>query len=311
MKIANFFILFLLCASNIFAQQPNILVKSKVDKRVITVGELIKYTLLIEKDENIQVQVPGYGVDLGSFEIHDYKGIKQQRTKKGRVLIQTEYIITTYDTGEYKIPPITIEYTMPDKKTKKIYSQEIKIKVKPTMPQNAKDIKDIKPPINLKVDLSKYLWILTVIFLILLLGIIGIMHWNKMKKSPLEENIKYIRPPHEIAYEQLNRIEKSTLLAQGLIKEYYTQLSDVIRQYIESRYKIDALELTTQELIKEMKIRELNEEHIELIQHFLEECDLVKFAKYIPHKDEINRIIEVAREIVDRTKISVAQEILV
>ncbi|MEW6095702.1 MAG: BatD family protein [bacterium] len=304
MRIINFFILFLLITSQVFAHQSNILVESKVDKAIITVGELIKYTLIIEKDDNVQVKLPGPGANLGSFEIRDYKKIEKQKTQKGKLLLQTEYIITTYDTGEYKIPPITIEYSLPDKQTKKIHSQEIKIEVKPTMPQDAKDIKDIKPPVDIKLDLSKYLWILLVIFLILLVGIIGIMYWNKRKKLPLEEELEDIRPPHEIAYEALSKIELSDLLAQGLIKEYYIQVSEVIRQYIESRYKISALESTTQELIAEIKISKMEEGHIELIQNFLEECDLVKFAKYIPHQNEITKIIESAKEIVDKTKVS-------
>lgn len=222
MKIVRFLILFLLINPQVFAQQPEILVESKVDKAIITIGEPIKYTL----------------------------------------------------------------------------------------PQDAKDIKDIKPPVQIKEDLSKYLWILLVIFLILLLGIIGLIYWNKRMKPPLEEKIESIKSPQEIAYEALNKIETSNLLSQGLIKEYYIQVSDVIRQYIESRYKIGALESTTQELIEKMNIRKIEEEHLKLIQHFLEKCDLVKFAKYIPPQEETTKVIRLANEIIDRTKISVKEEVL-
>ncbi|MEW6618071.1 MAG: BatD family protein [bacterium] len=288
------FFAFLFISSCVFAQEPEITVK--VDKPIITIGDPIKYTLVIEKDNNVQITPPE--IKPGNFEILNYKELKPQKTRN-KILIQYEYIITTYQTGKFKIPAVIIEYILPNKEKRKIHSQEIKIEVKSVLPQNAKDIKDIKPPVEIKADLTKWIWILIIIFLILLISVIGLIYWNKRKKPPLEQEVEVIRPPHEIAYEQLNKIRTSNLLTQGLVKEYYIQISDVIRQYIERRYKINALELTTQELIEKMKINLIGQDYVNLVNNFLKECDLVKFAKYIPHKEEINTVIERAKGIID------------
>ena len=110
------------------------------------------------------------------------------------------------------------------------------------------------------------------------------------------------RPPHEIAYEELERIESLSFLEQGLIKKHYTEISEVIRRYIGHRFGIITMELTTGELIDSLADEELDGSMISTIRVFLEECDLVKFAKFIPGEDQTSTSLPRARSIVDETK---------
>jgi hypothetical protein len=89
------------------------------------------------------------------------------------------------------------------------------------------------------------------------------------------------------------------LVAQGEMKIYHTEISHVIRQYIAARYHIPALEMTTQELLDCLQPENIP---IELVSHFLTNCDLVKFARYSPMKPEAHERMEEARRIVDETK---------
>ena len=107
------------------------------------------------------------------------------------------------------------------------------------------------------------------------------------------------RQPHEIAYEQLNRIEGMNWIAQGEMKVYHTEISLVIRQYIAARYQIPALELTTQELLDRLQPEDMPQE---LVRGFFTNSDLVKFARYNPTKPEAHERMEEARRIIDETK---------
>ncbi|MFQ5753479.1 MAG: hypothetical protein ACE5HI_15930, partial [bacterium] len=100
-----------------------------------------------------------------------------------------------------------------------------------------------------------------------------------------------------------NALKDSSLLADGKAKEFYIQISDIIRRYIEGRYFIVALELTTFEVIEKLKYSDVTPEIVQLIQEFLEFCDLVKFAKYQPADEENSDMIDKAFEVVERSKL--------
>ena len=86
--------------------------------------------------------------------------------------------------------------------------------------------------------------------------------------------------------DELKSLAEMNLIEKGMIKEYYIKLSDIIRCYIERKYGILAIDRTTYELYQEMRIKKIERLHIDTIRDFLEDCDLVKFAKYIPGQKE-------------------------
>ena len=95
-------------------------------------------------------------------------------------------------------------------------------------------------------------------------------------------------PAHQIAYNELENLRALNLISEGRIKEYYYRLSNIVRHYIESRFKLMAPERTTEEFLAEMTVTDrLTGMHKELISNFLEHCDMVKFAAYGPDTREI------------------------
>ncbi len=103
--------------------------------------------------------------------------------------------------------------------------------------------------------------------------------------------------------EELAAIKESSILEEGKVEEFYIQISEVIRRYVEGRYFIIAMELTTFELIEDLKRSGILDEDIQLFNEFLSTCDLVKFAKYKPTNAKNSATLDKAVEIVERTKL--------
>ena len=111
------------------------------------------------------------------------------------------------------------------------------------------------------------------------------------------------RPAHVIAYEELHELKEEDLPHKGLVKEYYSRLSDIARHYLENRFLYRAPEMTTEEFLVSIKeAKELKKDQKKLLKNFLSHCDMVKFAKYGPSKKEIDESYESAEELVDETK---------
>ncbi|UCE18303.1 MAG: BatD family protein [Gemmatimonadota bacterium] len=298
------YLLALLCFTSLgYAQQERILVESSVDRSTITVGDPITYTLSITRAESVKVEPPEMGINLGQFEIRDYEIVEPRKTQAGGLTESYSYVISVYDVGEFEIPPVTIAYTDVDDRRREINSQAIRITVNSVKSSEAEDIMDIKPPVEISGTRNIYLWGAAALLLALCVLIVLVLWRRKRSRAEVrEEELGPPRPAHEIAYEELERIEGLNLIEQGLIKEFYTEVSEVIRRYVGYRYYIITMELTTAELVDSMKEAEIHEGPIETIRSFLEECDLVKFAKFIPSRERMSELIPRARAIVDATK---------
>jgi hypothetical protein len=140
-----------------------------------------------------------------------------------------------------------------------------------------------------------------IIILVLMALAILIFAYFKNKKKTEEKPVLPPRPAEEIAREALKALIGMRLIEKGLIKEYHIKLSDIIRSYIENRYGISALDRTTRELSQEIKTKGIERPHADRINNFLEDCDMVKFAKYAPGRKEIEEIYKSAEEIIDAT----------
>lgn len=159
-------------------------------------------------------------------------------------------------------------------------------------------LRDIKGPLSLHNQINIYL-ILGVLILAGLL-ILLFKFLSQRKKEAL--NIPP-RPAHEIAYEQLARLKAKDLLGQGKLKEYYSEVSDIIRHYLENRFLLKAPEMTTEEFLFYVRdYSQLISTHKDLLKEFLLVCDLVKFAKYLPTSAETDGVFISAKKVVDETK---------
>ena len=163
------------------------------------------------------------------------------------------------------------------------------------------DIKDVKPPVNLP-DLWWLLWLL----LVLIVVAAGIYFFLRHKKS-LQVSLKPQVPEltaWEKAYQQLEALRRENLLDKGLFKEFFTKVSDVARLYMENRFNIRAPHMSTEEFLYYLGITgHLNETQKIALKEFLNSCDMVKFAKYAPTTTEALKNFDLAKRLVDDTRV--------
>lgn len=284
-------------------------IASSVDKTTIRIGDLIHYQIEVTHDPEVQIQLPGEGANLGGFDIRSYEA-HEPRKEDGRVITESEYTISTFFTGEFDIPPTAVLYTLPeDTASQVLMTEPIHITVESVKPSEEGDIRDIKPP----EEIPRNWWILIrwiglgiFVILAVILGIIGYRR-RKAGKSLLPIREAPPRPPHEIALEALGRIDPAGLDDPEKIKQFYSQVSEIIRRYLEGRYYIKALEMTTSDVLNGLEAVDVEPEIRKAVREFLELCDLVKFAKFIPPEAQHAETLRKAYDIVHRTKIVIAE----
>lgn len=163
---------------------------------------------------------------------------------------------------------------------------------------SAETLRDIKGPLSLSYRVNIFLLAGILVFLVVLIFVFMVLSRRKMPAAVVVR-----RPAHEIAFERLEALRRKDLIGQGKIKEYYSEISDIIRHYLENRFVVKAPEMTTEEFLFYVRdYGRLAGEHKLLLKEFLSACDLVKFAKYAPLLEEVEAIFVSAYNFVSQTK---------
>jgi len=162
-------------------------------------------------------------------------------------------------------------------------------------------IRDIKGPVYFSVN---FLPLIIILCLFTMIGTFFLIRYilKKMKEKE-EDTVLKVRPPREVAYEALEALKAKNLPSQGKVKEFYYELSLIVRHYIEDRFNIKAPEMTTEEFLFALQESEtLSGTHRNHLKEFLNLCDIVKFAKYGPTQKETDDSFNAAKRFVDETK---------
>jgi hypothetical protein len=282
MKI-KLYLLLLLLSNVVFAQQKQVL--TSIDTTKNKIGAEFKLTLKTDVDTLSKVVFPN-ARNFGALEVIQSYPIDTIR-KNDRYELVKKYGLTQFDSGKYTIPSVRILIN-----NKAFLSDSIKVDVADvkvdTLKQKMYDIKDIVAVDNPIGDWWKYILGLLVLAG---LGVAGYWYFKKHQKEKIEEEI--YKTPIEKATSLLNNLEKKELWQRGEVKEYYSELTDIVRNYIEEAIEIPAMESTTSELIEGLKVAsrkkkmKLSQETIENLFVVLKQADLVKFAKSKPLDFEI------------------------
>jgi hypothetical protein len=281
MKI-KLYILFLLISTSLFAQK----VTTSIDSTKKKIGAEFKLTLKTDVDTLSKVKFPNAKF-FGALEV--IQSYKIDTVKNGaRYELIKKYGLTQFDSGKYTIPRIPVLIN-----GKPSFSDSIKVEVNDvkvdTLKQKMYDIKDIA---KVESPLGSW-WIYLLVLLVI--GVIGYFVYKFIKKRQSEPKVEAIvyTSPIEKATSLLQQLEKKELWQKGEIKNYYSELTDIARNYIEEEIHIPAMESTTSELIeglrkaaKQQKLK-LSNETVENLEKVLKQADLVKFAKVKPLDFEI------------------------
>lgn len=282
-------------------EAQNIEVYAETDTTDYYVGDYVHYRISITFDENIKISSIALKDSLKNLEfIKEEPPVKSKGNKKQEVY---RYILAGYDSSEVIIPPIPVYYTVGnDTAINVITTNSVAIAVHTIDVDPAADIRDVKDP--LKIPLNWFLILVIVFVLILIAALFYLWYRNyKKKKEGAEIKVpKIIIPPYKIALKELRDLEDKKLWQQNLIKEYHSQVTGIIRKYFEARFNLLALEMPSSELLEEMKNIKEAENILDQTREFLENADMVKFAKFKPMPTVNEEMMKQAYSIVEKTK---------
>jgi hypothetical protein len=265
----------------LWLQAQDVHLSVQTDKQNVTIGDWITLHVEVSGPKDLVVTWPSFREVLKDFEFVK-QGEPKTVTNDQNTTSAIDVVVTKFDEGKYTIPALTMQYKT-SKNSGTLQSNPISIGVTGIKVDTSKDIKDIKPPLSLGISWLEILpFILGAIAALLLIWLINHIRKKRKKGEKIYQPQVPSRPPHEIALEALRRLEAEKLWQQGRVKEYHSQLSDIVRSYIEQTMSINAMEMTTDSILSACEIKALNQRNTDELQELLERADLVKFAKYQP-----------------------------
>jgi hypothetical protein len=279
----------------------------KVSKEQITTADQLTLQLEAVVGADYYVEFNKPGEKLEEFKVVDHDEPMPTMTKDGKVLHVQSYQLEPFLAGDYKIPPMKITFwKKSDKQPEKHECETESLTIRVTSLLSGKSdeakIKDLVPPMGIPGWDRKWLWIVATGIAIVAMCFAGTWMYRRHRNSETADEIVKL-PAHEIAYRQIDVLLADALIEKGQIKDFYFRISDILRRYIENRFSLRAPERTTEEFLFELRQSSiLADSHKRLLKDFLSQCDLVKFAKFLPATDEAQKTVEVSRHFIDETK---------
>jgi len=219
--------------------------------------------------------------------------IKQGKLDTNENLISQNFIITAWDSGSYYIPPISFSETS--------RTEGLLLNAQTVILEEGAELKDIKQPMEAPIGWSDiWPWLLGIILFTLIVFLLKKYVFNKKEVIKIKKP-KVIIPPDITALQQLTKLDEAQVWQAGNVKEYHSEISEIIRRYTENRFNFIALELATEEIISELKSK-VNNEQLASITILLKRADLAKFAKSKPEETENKESMQLAKHFVAQTK---------
>lgn len=284
MKIKKLYaFLFVLLAATAMAQQKP--VQASIDSVKIKIGSQANLILKTKVDTAARVRFPE-GKNFGQLEVLESYPVDTVKDGAKYELIK-KYGLTQFDSGRYTIPRLPVSIN-----NKPFYTDSLKLEVADIKVDTLKQkMFDIKPVMT--GESSNTWWIVLLVIAALAAAGFGVWWYIKKRKKQPKAEEEVFATPIEKATAKLQSLENKELLQRGEVKDYYSELTDIARTYIEEAIHVPAMESTTTELIDAMRaaVRQrkmsLTQETFEQLERVLRTADMVKFAKSRPMDFEI------------------------
>ncbi|MCF6342122.1 MAG: hypothetical protein L3J31_04890 [Bacteroidales bacterium] len=309
----QFYILMFLLATTFSTalRAQNVEAFASVDSTAIMIGDQVNYEIGISMPDDYLLGWPqitdtltSHIEVLGSYPI-DTLSEPNQLTLRQRLRI------TSFDSGFFEVPPVTFLYRQKDDTTiHSAITNKLFLQVYTPLVDTAQDFKVIKGPIREPYTFREILpWLLLALVVAVLIGLL-VLYLTKRKKNHgvFVRKSKPLPPPHVTAIKKLDELRLAKIWQQGRLKLYYSQLTDIIREYMEGRFHFDAPEMTTDEILEALKKQKINKEVMDKLGTSLQLADLVKFAKAQPTALENDLSLDHCIDFVNETKAKVAEE---
>ncbi len=281
--------LLVLCAlmAMVGLKAQNVEVEGKVASTNVQVGKPFTLDLSLKVPYGWFVEWNDFTVDTLSEQIDILKRGDVVRTADAdsNVIVQQQLTLMTFDTGQIQLPAVGLRYARSfdapvrlEAFTNPIDLYATTMAVDTTMAYRPV-IEPVAAPIGMK---EMFPWVLLV--LILALVGLGVYYLLKHRKPKVDADGNIIRgpvvPPYDKAVDDLKRLREEKMWQSGKVKEYFSSLTDIAREYIEGQFGVNAVEMTTDDILEEIKPLRFSKETYDKLKDTMEVADLVKFAKY-------------------------------
>lgn len=308
-KALNIFILLTICTSGIFAMEKiyekgevSVIISTSPDK--ITLDQTINYQWQIKYPQTYQLDQPSF-TDTNDFLIISDKE-NNTLDADGNITFSITRQLEPLTFPQLTLEPLRFTFSPQDPNQLPIHidTDPITISITKTIDPNdpnvlaaAEEIQPVAVP-PFKVKWWMFLPIVLVIIFTILLWLTQRKNAKKLTVAPKAPPI----PPHITALEALKKLLAENLITQGKVKLFYQKLSDILRQYIERRFEINAPDLTTEEFMQKISTHDkLSSDDKQLLSNFLTQCDLVKFAKHQPEPQDTDKSAQLAKSFIEKT----------
>ena len=292
----------LLCLSlltDVSAQTDSPEIITAVDPAVITVGDPVRLVVTVSHSAESRVVWPD-PFELDPFELADTRRLEPVR-EGNRVRSSTELTLTAFELGELTVPRLEVEVVDAAGDSVRLATEATVIRVESIGRDEGGDIRDIKGPLAIPFSVLRLLPWLAGLAGLAILGVAVYRRYQRRQRPDVQVPVAPPRPAHEVAYESLDALEASGLLELGEVKTYHIRVSDIMRVYTEDRFGVDAMEMTTREVLDGLKGARVAGGVVGDFRHLLDRCDLVKFAKFRPEAPACRDLVPLSRRLVDVT----------
>lgn len=271
--------------SGIYLFSQHIRSTVELDTNEILIGDQINLNIFVSSPKENKIIWPEFSDTLtGDIEIIEKSKVDTSLEDNENIYSQ-RLRLTVFDSGFYYIPPVKFSYKKEgDTSLYYFESDPIPLTVNTLKVDTSQVIKDIKSPLEAPLTFREIMpWILFAIALIAIAYfVVYYINRRKQKKPVFRIRPKPKIPPHRKALEDLEKLKSQKLWQNGKVKEYHSRLTEILRIYIEERFRVMAVEMTTNEIINGLKRAGVEKSLIEKINQILVLADFVKFAKFQP-----------------------------
>ncbi len=288
----------------------NISLEIRLDTQDILIGDQVSLHIEVQMTDQYDITFPVFRDTLTSgVEILKVTSIDTTKIDEGKSSLVQQMLITSFDSGYYRIPPLPFVWKGQERKDT-LYSSPVGLAVHTVAVDTTQEIKAIKSPMEAPVTFAEIWPLLLIFILVALIGFFVFWYIKRRKENkPVFRIEKPKEPAHRIALRELDKLSEEKLWQKNEVKLFYTRLTNIIRKYIEDRFNVHAMEQTSGEIMHEIKKGYIDDKHLQnLLSELLSLADMVKFARNIPLPDENERLMKHAYDFVISTRQQITEE---